>query len=50
MMRSLAGAFPAYGFRHNVGYATAMHRAALSAEGPCPYHRATFAPVRAAGA
>ena len=50
MMRRLAGAFPAYGFRHNVGYATAMHRAALSAEGPCPYHRATFAPVRAAGA
>jgi ribonuclease HII len=48
MMKRLAGAFPAYGFVRNVGYATAAHRAALTAHGPCPFHRASFAPVRAA--
>lgn len=50
MMKRLAATFPAYGFLHNVGYATAAHRAALTAEGPCPFHRASFAPVRVAEA
>lgn len=50
MMKRLAAAYPAYGFMRNVGYATASHRAALMAEGPCPFHRASFAPVRVAEA
>lgn len=49
LMRRLAESFPAYGFATNVGYATATHLAALSAHGPCPYHRRSFAPVRLAG-
>ena len=38
----------AYGFGTNVGYGTAVHLSALAAEGPCPFHRTTFAPVRGA--
>jgi ribonuclease HII len=48
MMRRLADRFPAYGFGSNVGYSTAAHLAALAALGPCPLHRRSFAPVRAA--
>lgn len=47
MMRRLCGLFPAYGFDTNVGYSTLMHLRALEAVGPCPYHRRSFAPVRA---
>jgi ribonuclease HII len=47
MMRRLADAYPAYGFGHNVGYSTGHHLSALSHAGPCPFHRRTFAPVRA---
>jgi ribonuclease HII len=42
----LARAYPAYGFDRHKGYATAEHLAALAAHGPCPQHRASFAPVR----
>ena len=48
MMKRLAARFPAYGFGTNVGYGTAVHLSALAAEGPCPFHRTTFAPVRSA--
>jgi len=48
MMKRLAARFPAYGFGTNVGYGTAVHLSALAAEGPCPFHRTTFAPVRGA--
>ena len=40
--------YPGYGFDHNVGYPTAEHQRALLAKGPCPLHRRSFAPVRAA--
>ncbi len=48
IMKRLAASFPAYGFAQNAGYGTAAHRAALTREGPCPFHRASFAPVRVA--
>lgn len=44
-MDRVARTFPQYGFERNKGYGTAEHRDALSAQGPCPYHRRTFAPV-----
>lgn len=37
--------FPAYGFALHKGYGTPQHLAALSAHGPCPLHRRSFAPV-----
>ncbi len=40
--------YPAYGFSKHKGYGTAQHLAALQAQGACPLHRTTFAPVRAA--
>lgn len=40
--------FPAYGFARHKGYGTAEHLAALREHGPCPIHRTSFAPVRAA--
>lgn len=50
MMRRLAARYPVYGFTTNVGYSTALHLSALSASGPSPYHRHSFAPVRIAAA
>lgn len=50
MMRRLAETFPVYGFGSNVGYSTASHLSALTASGPCLYHRRSFAPVRLAEA
>jgi ribonuclease HII len=50
LMRRLAAAYPAYGFSSNVGYATPDHRAALAREGPCPFHRRSFAPIKVAEA
>jgi ribonuclease HII len=41
---------PAYGFAAHKGYPTPEHLAALRAHGPCPEHRRSFAPVRAAAA
>ena len=40
--------YPEYGFRRHKGYPTREHREALREHGPCPYHRRSFAPVRAA--
>lgn len=37
--------YPQYGFDAHKGYGTAQHMAALTAHGPCPEHRKTFAPV-----
>ncbi len=39
---------PGYGFAGHKGYATRAHREALARLGPCPAHRRSFAPVRAA--
>jgi ribonuclease HII len=38
--------WPAYGFAGHKGYGTAQHLAALSALGPCPIHRRSFAPLK----
>lgn len=40
--------YPGYGFAGHKGYPTAAHRQALSSLGPCPEHRRSFGPVRAA--
>ena len=49
LMKRLAQSFPAYGFSTNVGYRSPVHLKALSAHGPCAYHRRSFAPVRMVG-
>ncbi len=40
--------YPQYGFDRNKGYPTPGHLQCLKEFGPCPIHRKTFAPVRAA--
>lgn len=42
LMSKLALQFPHYGWDHNVGYPTIMHRRAIEVHGHCPYHRMTF--------
>ena len=44
----LAILYPQYGFEQHKGYGTVRHLAALKKYGPCPVHRKSFAPVRAA--
>jgi ribonuclease HII len=48
LMMELHAEYPAYGFDRHKGYPTAEHRAMLLSLGPCPAHRRSFAPVRAA--
>jgi len=38
--------YPAYGFAVNKGYGTRRHYDALLTEGPCAWHRRSFAPIR----
>jgi len=38
--------YPAYGFARNKGYGTPRHVDALLREGPCEWHRRSFAPLR----
>ncbi len=38
--------YPAYGFACNKGYGTRRHVDALNTDGPCAWHRRSFAPVR----
>ena len=40
--------YPGYGFEKHKGYGTKLHLEALKKYGPCPIHRMSFAPVRAA--
>lgn len=47
-MVDLDDRYPQYGFRRHKGYPTREHRLALIEHGPCPLHRRSFAPVRAA--
>lgn len=42
--------YPLYGFDRHKGYGTEMHLEALRANGPCPEHRHSFAPVAQAAA
>jgi ribonuclease HII len=47
MMRRCCAAHPAYGFSSHMGYATARHRAAITAHGPATrLHRLSFSPFR----
>ncbi len=46
MMARLGNAYPAYGFASNAGYSTRTHLTVLASEGPCPFHRLSFAPLR----
>ncbi len=48
LMERLHEAHPLYGFKDHMGYGVPAHLAALRAHGPCPLHRRSFAPVRAA--
>lgn len=47
-MRQLDERYPQYGFAQHKGYGTSAHLNALRQYGPCPAHRGSFAPVRAA--
>lgn len=46
LMTRLARRWPSYGWDCNAGYGTAIHRAALMADGVSPHHRAAFGTVR----
>jgi len=46
LMRDYDKQFPGYGFADHKGYATPQHYAAITALGPCPIHRRSFAPFR----
>lgn len=45
LLDGLGEQYPHYGFGDHKGYGTARHLAALSAHGPCPEHRFSFAPL-----
>lgn len=42
LMERLGEEFPQYGWSKNVGYPTAVHRAAIAHYGPCRWHRMSF--------
>lgn len=46
LMQRVGLTYPAYGFESHKGYSTRRHFEALDANGPCPHHRRSFAPVR----
>ena len=47
LMDRLAARYPHYGWEHNVGYATLDHRRGIEEHGLTPFHRRSFARVRA---
>lgn len=47
LMDRLAVRHPHYGWEHNAGYATATHRRGIEEHGITPFHRRSFARVRA---
>jgi ribonuclease HII len=47
LMDRLAARYPFYGWEHNAGYATLAHRRGIEAHGITPFHRRSFARVRA---
>jgi len=49
IMEYLDRIHPEYGFARHKGYGTRVHLDCLRRHGPCDQHRASFAPVRAAG-
>jgi ribonuclease HII len=46
LMVAMESEYPGYGLARHKGYGTALHRAALQRQGPCPIHRKSFAPIR----
>lgn len=48
IMISMDDLWPGYGFAAHKGYASKVHRDAISLIGPCPIHRFCYAPVSAA--
>ena len=46
MMRAAGLIYPQYGFDQHAGYATEVHRTAITAHGPCAIHRMTFSPFK----
>lgn len=48
MMLEFDRQFPGYGFAQHKGYGTPAHLAAIARLGPCPIHRRSFAPFKAA--
>lgn len=48
LMDELDAQYPMYGFKRHKGYGTQEHMEALAKYGPCPHHRQSFAPVKAA--
>lgn len=47
LMDCLAVRYPHYGWEHNAGYATQVHRRGIEEHGITPFHRRSFARVRA---
>ena len=47
LMDRLAARHPYYGWEHNAGYATLAHRTGIEEHGLTPFHRRSFARVRA---
>ena len=45
LMEGIGALHPDYGFEAHKGYGSARHLAAMSAHGPCPEHRFSFAPI-----
>jgi ribonuclease HII len=50
LLTTLDATHPAYGFAAHKGYGAPRHAASLQTHGPCPAHRAAYAPVRRAAA
>jgi ribonuclease HII len=50
LMLDLDRDFPFYGFARHKGYGTMVHQQTLTEYGPCPEHRFSYTPVRAAAA
>ena len=48
IMVKLDREYPVYEFARHKGYGTRVHLERLREHGPCPAHRQTFAPVKAA--
>ena len=46
LMREHDRTWPQYGFAAHKGYPTEAHLRALTAHGPCPIHRRSFAPLK----
>jgi ribonuclease HII len=46
LMGQLARVYPGYGWEHNAGYGTRVHRDGLDRLGPTPHHRRTFLGVQ----